>query len=195
MERINNMAVTGSPKRGRGRPRIKEITDSQQRTLDAICEFIDEHQLPPTTKEVAKSLGMTEGGAYDLIKQLIRKGYLKRESGRARGLIVVQKPQLSQPAGIPSLVPVPLVGLVAAGSPILAEENRVGDVLVASAVVTKGKCFALKVTGESMIGAGIEDGDIVIIRPATAGPTQRHRRRARRRECHTQATLLEKRDD
>lgn len=155
---------TGTAKtktRKRGRPRIDAITDAQRRTLAAIQEFQARHGFPPTTQELAQELGITTSGAYDQVNQLIRKGYLKRQARRARGLTVIRAPEEE---AIPGLVPVPLVGDVAAGQPTLAVQNIVGKVLVPGNVAASGQCFALKVSGDSMKGAGIRDGDMVVVR-------------------------------
>jgi repressor LexA len=94
------------------------------------------------------------------VNQLVRKGFLKRAAGKARGLTVVRRPDDI----VANLVAVPLVGSVAAGTPLLAEENIVGQVLVDGNTVGSGPCFALRVTGESMKDAGIRDNDVVIVR-------------------------------
>lgn len=155
-KRANN-----SKARKRGRPPIESITDSQRRTLTVIQEFMAQQGFPPTMQELADELGMTTSGAYDQVNQLIRKGYLKRQSRRARGLTLVRQ---AEEMSIADLMAVPLVGHVAAGLPILAEENVIGEVHVPGNVARSGNCFALKVAGDSMTGAGILDGDVVIVR-------------------------------
>ena len=147
------------PKR-RGRPRIQEITPSQQRTLDTFCQMLEERGFPPTVKELAERMGMAGPSAHDQINQLIRKGYLKRQDRKARSLTVARAPETL----LASLDAVPIVGQVAAGPPILAEENVIGHVQVDSRLVRGKMCFALKVQGNSMTNAGIRSGDLVIVR-------------------------------
>lgn len=149
--------------RRRGRPPETEITDAQRRALDEVRDFIAERGFPPTMSELAERLGVTPASAHQFVLQLERKGYLSREPRKARSLSIVREPR-STPA---ALVPVPLLGVVKAGLPMFAEENRLGEVLVDAGVAARGPCFALTVSGDSMIDAGIRDGDLVIVRRQT----------------------------
>ncbi len=144
----------------RGRRRIEEITAPQRRTLQELRRFTDRQGFPPTIQELADVLGISPPSVHSQVKQLVRKGYVKRESKKARGLTIVREPA----AEVLDLLPVPIVGKVAAGQPILAEQNIVGEVLVDSRAVRSGRCFALEVDGDSMIGAGIHDRDLVVVR-------------------------------
>lgn len=143
-----------------GRKPTAEISDAQLRTLKAIRRFIDQRGFPPTVAELGEMLGITNASAHDQISQLVRKGYLKRESGKARGLTIVQEPV----GPVLNLVSVQVIGKVAAGAPILADENVIGEVLVESSVVSGGRFFALEVQGDSMKDAGINGGDTLIVR-------------------------------
>jgi len=148
-------------KRGRGRPFVEEITDSQRRTLRAIQDFIAHRKYAPSMQELADAMGLsTAASAHEQVIQLERKGYVQREPRKARSLAVIRQPE----EAATELMPVPLVGSVAAGPLMLAEENVIGEVLVESNVAKRGRCFALKVTGESMKGAGLRDGYVVIVR-------------------------------
>ncbi len=144
----------------RGRPLDDQITDAQLRTLRGIRDFIARRKYPPTMKELGELLDVAAASAHQLIKQLERKGYVTRQPRQARSLAVVREPRRE----LEALVSVPLVGLVKAGPAMLAEENREGDVLIESSVAGRGTCFALRVSGDSMINAGMDDGDIVIVR-------------------------------
>ncbi len=143
-----------------GRTKTETISPLQRETLEAICRFVDSRGFPPTIKELSETFGISHASAHDRVNQLVRKGYLKREGNRARGLSIARRPREMAAA----LVAVPVVGVVAAGQPILAEENIIGEVLVEASAVRSGKHFALKTSGESMIGAGIGDGDLIIVR-------------------------------
>jgi repressor LexA len=125
-----------------------------------IQDFVRQWGYPPTHQQLADLLGIKPASAQDQIRQLVRKGYLRRDPGRARGLAVVRGPD--EPVG--DFVGVPVVGSVAAGGPLFSEENIQGEVLVDAAVAAKGRCFALRVTGDSMKKAGIREGDLVIVR-------------------------------
>ena len=144
----------------RGRRRVEEITAPQRRTLQELRRFTDRQGFPPTIQELADVLGISPPSVHSQVKQLVRKGYVKREARKARGLTIVREPS----AEVLDLLPVPIVGKVAAGQPILAEQNIVGEVLVESRAVRSGRCFALEVDGDSMIGAGIHDRDLVVVR-------------------------------
>jgi len=143
-----------------GKKKIDAITPAQTEALEALCRFADEKGYPPTVMELSAILGISQASAYDRINQLVSKGYLRREDCKARGLTVTNRTgEIAM-----ELVPVPIIGAVAAGQPIFAEENFTGEVLVDSQKVRSGRHFALHVSGKSMIGAGIDDGDLVIVR-------------------------------
>jgi repressor LexA len=105
-------------------------------------------------------LGVSPATAHEQVGQLVRKGFVRREPRKARGIFLVREPD-EQPT---DLVSVPLVGSVPAGLPLLAEENVLGEVLVDRKLVASGRCFALRVDGESMRDASINDGDLIIVR-------------------------------
>jgi len=144
----------------RGRKATTTITDHQRRTLREIDQYVRRHGFPPSIQELADILGITPASVHDQVNQLVRKGYLQRAAGKARGLAVVRRPD----DAVSRLVKVRLMGNVAAGVPILADENIVGEVLVESSTVGTGHCFALNVTGDSMKNANIRNGDVVIVR-------------------------------
>lgn len=148
-----------SPKR-RGRRPVEQLTETQLRVLREVRDFIVHRGFPPTAKELADILGVSPATAHEQVGQLVRKGFLRREPRKARGIFLVRNPD-DEPA---DLVPVPLLGTVSAGAPLFAEENILDDVMVEPKLVATGRCFALRVTGNSMHGASINDGDTVIVR-------------------------------
>ena len=148
----------------RGRRPIEEITPPQRRTLVAISNMTGLRGLPPTIAELADRLGISAPSVYAQVRQLIRKGFVRNTPNKARSLEVVSMPR----EVIPDVVQIPIVGRVAAGTPITAIENIDGEVLVDSHLVKHGRCFALRVQGDSMTGAGIHDGDLVIVRQQQA---------------------------
>lgn len=143
-----------------GRKPSSGITEHQQRTLGVIRLFMSERGFPPTVAEIAETLGIATTSVYEQVNQLVRKGYLERQPGKARGLSVTEE-TVSLPT---TLITVSIIGSVAAGQPILADENIVGEIAVDSSVIRGGRHFALAVEGDSMIGAGILDGDLVVVR-------------------------------
>ncbi|MDB5388706.1 MAG: lexA [Planctomycetaceae bacterium] len=148
------------PKKRPGRPMVEELTGSQQRTLEEIQRIIARDQRPPTMQELATVMGVTAASIHEQVGQLVRKGYLKREPRQARNLTVLQGP----PEAVAELIEIPIVGTVAAGLPVLAEENIVGHVIIEGSLARRGRCFALQVVGDSMILAGIKAKDLVIVR-------------------------------
>ncbi|MCK4806734.1 MAG: transcriptional repressor LexA [Candidatus Aegiribacteria sp.] len=138
---------------------MRRITDRQKQVLDYICDFIDEHSYAPSIRDIQKHFGLkSTKGVKDHIDRLVEKGYLNRTEGTARALRVVRD-------GKKAIKKIPLVGTVAAGLPILAEEN-IEDYLPVSADMARIKgMFFLRVNGDSMINAAIMDGDLVLVRP------------------------------
>ncbi|MBW2064426.1 MAG: transcriptional repressor LexA [Deltaproteobacteria bacterium] len=157
-KRTKGIAKQG--KGGPGRRPIVSITDHQRRTLREIRDFIARKGYPPTIQELAEILGISHASTHAQVSQLVRKGYLRREPRKARGLAVVREPEDE----ITNLVRVPILGRVAAGRPLFAEENVIGEVLVEGRVASGGPCFALEVDGDSMVKAGIHEGNLVIVR-------------------------------
>lgn len=143
-----------------GRPPSIGITSAQARTLNEIQAFAAQHGYPPTIKELATILGISHASVHEQVGQLVRKGYLKRDAGKSRGVTVVREPE----ANVSELVAVPIIGRVVAGPPLLAEENVVGEILVDSVIARRGRCFALEVQGDSMKDAGIKARDLLVVR-------------------------------
>jgi repressor LexA len=139
---------------------VKELTDRQREVLTFIIEFIDSHTYPPTIREIADHFEISIKGAHDHVTALKKKGYVKNDK-RSRTMEVIKRDGQEEKDGI---VKVPILGPVAAGVPIMAEENWDGSIPVHRGMLRKGsQYFALKVKGDSMEGAGILDGDMAII--------------------------------
>jgi repressor LexA len=139
---------------------MKELTDRQREVLTFIIGFIDSHTYPPTIREIAEHFEISIKGAHDHVTALKKKGYVKNDK-RSRTMEVIKRDGQEEEDGI---IKVPILGPVAAGAPILAEENWDGSVPVHRGMLRKGnRYFALKVKGDSMEGAGILDGDMAII--------------------------------
>lgn len=139
---------------------MNELTERQKEVLGYIETFIDENPYPPTIREIAAHFGMSVKGAYDHLKALERKGRLRAGGGRSRKIEIIGKQAKN---GRQATVELPLLGSVAAGKPIFAEENYESSIHVPEAMVGQGRCFALRVRGDSMINAGILDGDLAVI--------------------------------
>ncbi len=144
----------------RGRPRQDAITEGQSRALDELSAAIDRYGIAPTMTELGEKLGITAASAHQLVLQLERKGYVTRQPRKARSLRVVRRPSQT----VAAMTSVPVLGVVKAGPAMLAEENRLGEVMVASDLVGRSQCFALTISGDSMKDADMRDGDVVIVR-------------------------------
>ena len=122
--------------------------------LDFINNFNDENGFPPTVREICKELGIkSTASVYDYINELRDKGYLQKADGKRRAVSVKSS----------SSVRVPLIGTVTAGQPILATENYEGSYTLPANEFRGNNLFLLRVQGDSMIEAGIYDGDKVVV--------------------------------
>ena len=139
----------------------KGLTKRQEEILDFIVGRVRDEGFPPTLKEIAGRFGLASpNAARDHVLALERKGFLKRTGDKSRALSL--DPALRAAASVPRGWP--LVGVVPAGSPVLAEENFDGYVDLNELFGRGDGTFLLKVRGESMVGAGINDGDLVVVR-------------------------------
>ena len=138
----------------------QELTIPQQKTMRELQKFIGKHGYPPTVDELAKHLKLTKATVHGSLDRLIQKGFIRRTHGKARSIEIVRTPI----ASVIDVVPVPLLGDVPAGVPISLDEQSNGNVYVQADVVGTDPCFALNVVGDSMLGADIRSGDVVIVR-------------------------------
>jgi repressor LexA len=152
---------------------MQGLTKRQEQTLDYIRKSIEERGYPPTLREIGEYMGIrSTNGVNDHLRALERKGYLRREDMKSRALKLVE--DASHPAAPRSpvseddIIEVPVLGRVAAGLPLLAEENVVDTVRVDRMLIRGGReVFGLRVTGDSMIEAGILGGDYIFVRKQT----------------------------
>jgi repressor LexA len=138
---------------------MKKLTKRQREILDFIKSYIKKHNYPPTIREVADGFEISVKGSYDHIKAIEKKEYIRCNLNRSRAIEILDNDEQSDTV----TKKVPILGSVAAGQPLFAEENFDGTIAIPSDFVGKGKCFAVKVKGDSMKDAGILDGDIAII--------------------------------
>ena len=140
---------------------MKELTKRQKEVLSFIAGYIKKHSYPPTIRDIADHFTMSVKGAYDHVAALKRKKYLKQNDNRSRTMELVQA-KVDEDLG--TAAKIPIVGTVAAGIPILTEENIEGFITLDHSALKKNRTyFAVKVRGDSMTGAGIMDGDLAII--------------------------------
>jgi repressor LexA len=139
------------------------LTDRQKAVLDFISRSIERRGYPPTLREIGEHMGIkSTNGVNDHLKALEKKGYLEREDLKSRALRPISL-EGAGPTG--QMVDVPVLGRVAAGEPILAIEQAEDTVKVDRFFLGANReVFALKVKGESMIEAGIYDGDFIFVK-------------------------------
>ncbi len=137
---------------------MKDITKRQEEVLNFIKGFINSNKYPPTMREIASNFSITANGAYDHVKALEKKGRIHCDVSRSRAIGIITKEE-----GKEEIIDVPLLGSVAAGIPLLSEENFDGFIKIAASNLSLGTHFALTVTGDSMQDIGIMDGDTAIM--------------------------------
>ena len=142
---------------------MRELTSRQRDVLGFIRSFSARNGVPPTVREIGEKFRVTPRAAFDHLRALERKGMLQRRASTGRTSRALT---LTDAGGAGGYYRVPILGRIAAGLPLLAEENRDGDVPVASTALPNGgeDVFALRVRGDSMINAHICDGDLVLVR-------------------------------
>jgi repressor LexA len=158
---------------------MQGLTSRQQMVLDFIRESIAQRGYPPTLREIGAKMGIrSTNGVNDHLRALERKGYLTREDMKSRALrptgmgVQIPLPHTNGsvlgeegPANDDDLIEIQVVGRVAAGQPLLAEEHVIDTVRIDRGLVRGGReVFGLKVHGDSMIDAGILNGDYIFVR-------------------------------
>ncbi|TDR39195.1 SOS-response transcriptional repressor LexA [Tahibacter aquaticus] len=141
-----------------------DLTQNQQRVLDYIAGYVAEHSQAPSLREIAEALSLrSHSSAQDYVEALVRKGALERLP-QHRGLRLAGAGQARQRANArPALRELPLVGRVAAGTPILADSNIETSYAIDAALFRPRADFLLRVVGLSMRDAGILDGDLIAV--------------------------------
>lgn len=157
-------------------PALKKLTKRQQLVLQYIIEHIEEWGYPPTIREIGDHLGIkSTNGVNDHLKALERKGYLIRQDAKSRAIKPVldiegdplEEQDTSQMV-MDDIQQIPIVGRIAAGIPITAVENQDDVLNISRSMLPKAEgVFGLVVKGDSMIEAGIFDGDVIFIKPQT----------------------------
>jgi len=148
-----------------------KLTDRQNEILLFIQQFTQESGFPPTLREIGKHFQISSTfGVKRHLEALVKKGYINIESNASRGISMVKRTDedfsdryLNEES---VFVKIPVIGRVAAGLPITAIENMEGSLVVDPTFLKRAEdAFALRVKGDSMINAGINDGDLVIVSP------------------------------
>jgi repressor LexA len=140
-----------------------ELTGRQREIWSFLVDYVDRHGYPPTVREIGEAVGLASPSTVHAhLANLERAGLLRRDPTKPRALELVGRAKAAE-AQVAELPKLPLLGQIAAGGPLLAEQNVEDEIAVPETL--RGD-FLLRVRGESMIEAGILDGDIVVVRRA-----------------------------
>lgn len=150
------------------------LTEKQSKVYHFISEHVERLGFPPTVREIASYFNVSAKAAHDHLKAVARKGYIRLFAGSARGIEVIQDNAIQENTGdehtplldlLQEVNMVPLIGSIAAGAPILAQENIETKLAFPKSFLPENSnMFALRVKGDSMEGAGIMDGDIAVLK-------------------------------
>ena len=153
---------------------MDKLKERERKILDYMKEEIRTKGYPPTVREICAAVGIkSTSTAHKDIESLVRQGYLVKDPSKPRALMVVDPHADKKPKAVPAgdvdgidrsdVVDIPVVGRVAAGTPILAEQNIEDTFPVPARYAAGGTSYMLRVRGESMIEAGILDGDLILV--------------------------------
>jgi repressor LexA len=141
----------------------EELSDRQSRILEYIRHVSRTRNYPPSVREIGEAVGLSSSSTvHNHLNQLERRGLIHRDPSKSRTVQLVKDAREADVAK--GAIRLPLVGNVAAGTPILAEQNIEDHILISESLAQEG-WFLLKVRGDSMVNAGILDGDLVLVRP------------------------------
>ena len=141
-------------------------TERQQRILDVIREFTSEQGYPPSVREIGERVGLSSSSTVQShLKTLERRGLIRRDPTKPRALVSHEERNPDPSAAREDVAFVPIVGKVAAGSPITATENVEGQFVLPASAARRPGTFMLRVSGDSMIDAAILDGDLLVVSP------------------------------
>ena len=155
------------------------LTRKQSELLTYLSDHMQQHDVPPSFDEMRDALGLaSKSGVHRLVSGLEERGYIRRLANRARAIEIL-KPVTAAASGVvtravetaSNLVSLPLLGRIAAGTPIEALSDPTNHLEIPASMIGSGEHFALEIVGDSMVGAGILDGDTVVIQRAE---TARH---------------------
>jgi repressor LexA len=142
-----------------------KLTARQQQILEYIEQVVSTTGVPPSIRQIGAALGISStNGVRSHLKALEKKGYIHRSLRTSRGIAMLDRIKRVTSTALQEAVEVPILGRVTAGTPILAVENHDGHLRLDPSLVKGADTFALRVEGDSMIDAGILDGDYVLVR-------------------------------
>ena len=133
--------------------------------LDYIERETSSTGVPPSIRQIGTALGISSTNGVRLhLQALQKKGYIRRSQRTSRGIVSLNRLSTAALPSRSTSVDIPILGRVAAGTPIMAAENHEGSLTLDATLIKNQESFALRVNGDSMINAGILDGDIVVVR-------------------------------
>lgn len=142
-----------------------KLTARQQEMLDYIERETSSTGVPPSIRQIGTALGISSTNGVRLhLQALQKKGYIRRSQRTSRGIVSLNRLSTAASPSRSTTVDIPILGRVAAGTPIMAAENHEGSLTLDASLIKNQESFALRVNGDSMINAGILDGDIVVVR-------------------------------
>ncbi|HTX01218.1 MAG TPA: transcriptional repressor LexA [Acidimicrobiales bacterium] len=141
------------------------LSGKRRQILEFIATQVRERGYPPTVREIGEAVGLTSSSTVHTHLQVLqREGYLQQDPTKPRAIVVRFEPESGAALGPSPVVHVPLVGDVAAGTGVLAEENVEEVLALPEALTGRGRLFMLRVRGDSMIGDGILPDDLIVVR-------------------------------
>ncbi|MCX8058620.1 MAG: transcriptional repressor LexA [Spirochaetes bacterium] len=143
---------------------MEELTKRQEEVLRKIYDFIKKNGYPPTIIELSEILDVNIKTCYGFLLRLQNKGYIGRKDGASRSIILTE-----EAIEILKKKKIPVLGRIVAGTPVFSEVDIEGELVVDRTKFPKDNYFALKVRGDSMIEAGIYEGDYIIVEPVNNG--------------------------
>jgi repressor LexA len=147
------------------------VEGRQRQILEFLRTHAREHSYPPTVREIGHAVGLSSSSTVqNHLNALETKGLIRRDPTKSRTVEVVGAETVLTLPVASKVLRLPLIGRVAAGTPVLAEENVEDHITVGPEIAGGDDAYALTVHGDSMIGAGINDGDIVLVRPRRDAP-------------------------
>ncbi|MEX2322858.1 MAG: transcriptional repressor LexA [Acidimicrobiia bacterium] len=142
-----------------------DLSERQRQILDLIVDTVNRRGYPPSVREIGEAIGLSSPSTvHSHLSSLVEGGYIRRDPSKPRAIEVVDSGATGTELRRAPVRDVPLVGRIAAGSPILAEEDIEEIFPLPTELVGNDPVFMLRVRGDSMIGAGIFDGDFVVVR-------------------------------
>lgn len=152
-----------------GEQEMAELTGRQRQVLDYIREMVAQRGYPPSVREIGEAIGLSSPSTvHSHLSALVKAGLLRRDPTKPRAIEILDEIRVPQ-AKKAGTREVPLVGHIAAGSPILATEDVETVYDLPASLVGNGPVFMLRIKGDSMIDAGILDGDLVVVERGSNG--------------------------